>query len=60
MSDFNSTLDKMSQILANNGKSANDINVIKQEKQNDGLYEIDNSKKIVMHDNNRQVLTEWK
>lgn len=60
MSDITSKLDNISNILSNNGRNANEIHAVKQEKKNDGLFEIDNSKKIVMHDSNRQVLTEWK
>lgn len=60
MSNINSKLDNIGKILANNGMQQTAANAVKKEKRNDGLFEIDNSKKIVMHDNNRQLLTEWR
>jgi len=59
--DLNRKFEKFEQIMSDNGiKSDNQNVVVVKEKKNDGLFEVDNSKRIVMVDNNRQVLTEWK
>lgn len=59
--DLNRKFEKFEQIMSDNGiKSDNQNVVVVKEKKNDGLFEVDNSKRIVMVDNNRQILTEWK
>ena len=59
--DLNRKFEKFEKIMSDNGiKSDNQNVVVVKEKKNDGLFELDNSKRIVMVDNNRQVLTEWK
>ena len=59
--DLNRKFEKFEKIMSDNGiKSDNQNVVVVKEKKNDGLFEVDNSKRIVMVDNNRQVLTEWK